>query len=158
MDVNLIHLLVTSMVNFDEHENNDGLCESRSNRRRNRVNTADGNAKGRLAFTLAITCQSNLFKEWFSHIKRAQTKRIYPSSAESNQQQCSIKQTGDKNWRSDHTVQWFCYHCVLRPWRLKIVTTQNNSSHSSHRTKRRIDRFEDFSVEYPVRVISVAVV
>ena len=36
--------------------------------------------------------------------------------------------------------------------------TQNNSRHASHRTQRMISQFEDILVEYPVRVISVAVV
>ena len=34
----------------------------------------------------------------------------------------------------------------------------NNSWHASHRMQRMIDQFEDFLVDYPVRVISVAVV
>ena len=35
---------------------------------------------------------------------------------------------------------------------------QNNSWHASRRMQRMIDRFEDLLVEYPVCVISVAVV
>ena len=41
---------------------------------------------------------------------------------------------------------------------LKSAKTQNNSWHASHRTQRMINRFKDFLIEYPVRVISVAVV
>ena len=40
----------------------------------------------------------------------------------------------------------------------KSPKTQNNSWHASRKTQRTIDRLEDsFLVEYPVRVISVAV-
>ena len=38
------------------------------------------------------------------------------------------------------------------------VKTQNNSWHASRTMQRTINRFKDFSVEHPVRVISVAVV
>ena len=44
------------------------------------------------------------------------------------------------------------------PDTFKFPKTPNNSWHTSRRMQRRINRFEDFLVEYPVRVISVAVV
>ena len=40
----------------------------------------------------------------------------------------------------------------------KFFTANNNSRHASHTTQRTISQFEDILVEYPVRVISVAVV
>ena len=41
----------------------------------------------------------------------------------------------------------------------KLVTSNNTSpTPSSRKTQKTIDQFEDFLVEYPVRVISVAVV
>ena len=40
----------------------------------------------------------------------------------------------------------------------KSIKTQINSWHASCRTQRTINLFEDFLVEYPVRVISVAVI
>ena len=50
----------------------------------------------------------------------------------------------------------------LRPASLKHnnspKTQNNNSRHASHTTQRTISQFEDILVEYPVRVISVAVV
>ena len=40
----------------------------------------------------------------------------------------------------------------------KSPKMQNNSWHTSRRTQRSIDRSEDVFVEYPVRLISVAVI
>ena len=53
---------------------------------------------------------------------------------------------------------------ILLPLRPASMThknspkTQNNSQHASHRMQRTISQFEDILVDYPVRVVSVAVV
>ena len=57
-----------------------------------------------------------------------------------------------------HLILYLCLspasQTYKKPQRGKIIY----SWHAFHRMQRMIDQFEDFLVEYPVRVISVAVV
>ena len=53
-------------------------------------------------------------------------------------------------------VQWFFYLCILCHWRIKIPKEARMQDVGGK--DRSIDRSEDVFVEYPVCVISVAVI
>ena len=70
----------------------------------------------------------------------------------------STKPSYRKDKKNAH-YQWFCYLCVLPPWHIKIPKMQIICGMGLVGCKDQfIDRSEDvFFIEYPVGVISVAV-